>query len=96
MNSNPTCTREVIVKLENGLHIRPVSQIVKVAQKFSCELAIRKGDRTVDGKSILDLMSLAAEQGASLLLEGRGDDAAQAVEAIAALFERDFASDRPE
>ena len=95
MNPIPTCTREVVVKLENGLHLGPSSQIVQLAQKFSSELSIRKGDRTVDGKSMLDLLTLAAEHGTVLELEARGADAAAALEAISALFERNFANDQP-
>jgi phosphocarrier protein len=95
MKPDPDCTREVVVKLENGLHLRPLSQIVKLAQKFSSEVSIRKGDRTVDGKVMLDLLTLAAEQGSVLVLEARGADAAQAVEAITSLFERNFEADQP-
>ena len=84
-----------VVKLENGLHLGPSSQIVQMAQKFNSELLIRKGDRTVDGKSMLDLLTLAAEHGTVLELETRGADAAAALEAISALFERNFASDQP-
>ncbi len=95
MNPNSTCTREVVVKLENGLHLGPSSQIVQLAQKFKSEVLIRKGDRTVDGKSMLDLLTLAAEHGTVLQLEARGDDAAQALEAVASLFDRNFVSDPP-
>jgi phosphocarrier protein HPr len=95
MNQNPTCTRDVVVNLENGLHLGPSSQIVQLAQKFSCELVIRKGDRAVDGKSMLDLLTLAAEQGTALRLEASGNDADAAVAAIAALFERNFVIDPP-
>jgi phosphotransferase system HPr (HPr) family protein len=91
MNPNPT--REVVVKLENGLHLGPSSQIVQLAQKFGSELIIRKGDRTVDGKSMLDLLTLAAEHGAVLVLEARGPDAAEALEAIASLFDRNFVTE---
>ena len=95
MNQIPTCTREVIVKLNDGLHIRPSSQIVKTAQRFSSALVIRKGDRAVDGKSILDMMTLAAEQGAVLQIEAQGADADDAVAAIVALFDRNFVVDEP-
>ena len=95
MNPNSTCTRDVVVKLENGLHLQPSSQIVQLAQKFKSDLIIRKGDRIVDGKSMLDLLTLAAEQGTELRLETSGPDAAAAVEAIAALFEKNFVIDLP-
>src|SRR5262245_41605891 len=97
MNSDPipTCTREVVVRLEDGLHIRPYSQIVQWAQRFASQLVIHRGDRAVDGKSMLELLTLAAEHGTVLTLETRGTDAQQALEAIAALFERNFAGDPP-
>ena len=93
MNPNPICTRDVVVKLENGLHLRPVSQVFQLAQRFSSEFVIRKGDRAVDGKSMLDLLTLVAEKGAVLNLEARGVDAEAAVSAIADLFERNFETD---
>lgn len=93
MNSTPTCARDVVVRLENGLHLGPSSQIVQLAQKFGCEFKIRKGERVVDGKSMLDLLTLAAEHGTVLSLETSGIDAAEALEAIARLFEQNFGID---
>lgn len=90
MNTNVTCTREVVVGLENGLHLTPSSRIVKLAQTFSSQLSIRKGNRAVDAKSMLDLLTLAAEHGETLQLEACGDDAEEAVAAVALLFERNF------
>jgi phosphocarrier protein HPr len=95
MNSIPTCTRLVVVGLESGLHLTPSSQIVQTAQKFSSEFLIRKGDKVADGKSMLDLMQLAAERGETLQLEARGGDAEEAIAAILSLFERNFNLDQP-
>jgi phosphocarrier protein len=95
MNQNPTCTRDVKVNLDAGLHMRPLSEIVKTAQRFHSVLVIRRGDRAVDAKSILDLMTLAAEQGAALQVEGQGEDSDAAVAAIVALFDRNFIVDEP-
>lgn len=94
MNPIPVWKRDVVVGLVNGLHLTPSSQIVQLAQKFNCRLAIRKGERVADGKSMLDLMQLAAEHGESLQLEAEGDDAESALAAIAALFERNFDLDQ--
>jgi phosphotransferase system HPr (HPr) family protein len=91
----PTCTRAVVVKLENGLHLGPSSQIVQLAQKFTSRLVIRKGEKEVDGKSMLDLLTLAAEHGTMLELQASGADAAEALQAVAGLFERNFATDQP-
>ncbi|MGQ0637507.1 MAG: HPr family phosphocarrier protein [Planctomycetaceae bacterium] len=87
---DPEFTREVVVNLPNGLHLVPSSQIVKLAQKFTCEIRLRKGTRVVDGKSVLDLITLAAEHGEVLKLEAVGADAPEALQAIAGLFERNF------
>jgi phosphotransferase system HPr (HPr) family protein len=91
----PNCIRAVVVKLENGLHLGPSSQIVQLAQKFTSTLVIRKGDRKVDGKSMLDLLTLAAEHGTVLELETSGADAAEALQAVAGLFERNFSTEEP-
>ena len=74
-------TQKVVVNLQNGLHLVPSSQIVKLAQRFTCEVRLRKGDRVVDGKSVLDLITLAAEHGEELQVEVRGNDAAEALNA---------------
>jgi phosphocarrier protein HPr len=67
--------REVTVSGENGLHIRPIHQIVKTAQQFPCTTRIHKGSQSVDATSMLDLMTLGAEQGTALVLECSGDGA---------------------
>jgi phosphotransferase system HPr (HPr) family protein len=90
MESMPTISRDVVVRHQNGLHLGPSSRIVQTASRFKSQIEIRKGDKVVDGKSILDLLTLVAEQGAVLTLCARGDDAVSALEALALLFERDF------
>ncbi|MCE9528095.1 MAG: HPr family phosphocarrier protein [Planctomycetales bacterium] len=90
MEQHPACTREVTVNLENGLHLGPSSQIVQTAQKFGCELRIRKGERSVDGTSMLELLTLAAEHGTVLILETRGERAKEALAALVELFESNF------
>lgn len=92
MQQKTVCTRDVTVNLENGLHMRPATQIVQVAQKFGCEVLIRKGNRTADGSVILDLLTLAAEQGTVLGLETRGERAQEAIDALIELFEQNFNS----
>lgn len=90
------CTREVVVALQNGLHLTPSSQIAKTANTFGCTISIRKSDRTVDAKSIMDLLTLVAEQGTHLVIEAQGADAAQAVDALVKLFDNNFALDAPQ
>jgi phosphocarrier protein len=93
MSSTPVFTCEVTVGISDGLHLKPCSEIVKVAQKYGCELWIHKADRTVDGTSMLDLITLAAEHGAVLKLETRGERAAEALAALEQLFATNFQTD---
>lgn len=84
------CEREVRIENRNGLHARPAAEIVKAASKFRSEVTIRRDDMEVNGKSIMGVMMLAAEYGTTLWLRADGDDAEQAVEAIAALVASRF------
>ena len=84
------CEREVRIENRNGLHARPAAEIVKAASKFRAEVTIRRDDMEVNGKSIMGVMMLAAEYGTTIFLRADGDDAEQAVEAIAALVASRF------
>jgi len=84
------CEREVRIENRNGLHARPAAEIVKAASKFRSEVTIRRDDLEVNGKSIMGVMMLAAEYGTTIFLRAEGDDAEQAVEAIAALVASRF------
>jgi phosphocarrier protein len=85
-----TCEREVRIENRNGLHARPAAEIVKAASKFRSEVTIRRDDMEVNGKSIMGVMMLAAEYGTTLWLRANGEDAEQAVEALAALVASRF------
>lgn len=91
MGSTPECRRPVVVNLEEGLHLRPLTLIVHKAQAFRSDVRLHLDGRSVDAKSMFDLMSLGAVQGTSLTLEAAGEDAYDAVESLAALFDSDFA-----
>jgi phosphocarrier protein HPr len=84
------CEREVRIENRNGLHARPAAEIVKAASKFRSEVTIRRDDMEVNGKSIMGVMMLAAEYGTTLWLRADGEDAEQAVEALAALVASRF------
>jgi len=85
-----TCEREVRIENRNGLHARPAAEIVKAASKFRSEVTIRRDDMEVNGKSIMGVMMLAAEFGTTIWLRANGEDAEQAVEALAALVASRF------
>ena len=75
---------------KNGLHARPAAEIVKLAAKYRSEITISRDGTEVNGKSIMGVMMLAAECGASIVLRATGEDAEQAVDAIATLIANKF------
>lgn len=85
-----TASREVIVGLEEGLHLTPLRALTLLAEKFACDISIHKGDRKVDAKSMLDLMTLMAEHGTRLQLTAEGPDASDAIQALGELFDNNF------
>jgi len=85
MNSTPI-QRKVFVTNPNGLHMRPSAQFVQLAEQFQSNVVVRTDSREANGKSIWDLMGLAAEEGTELTLEADGPDASDALEALAALL----------
>ena len=82
--------RNVVVTNRAGLHTRPASMIVREAAKYDAEFLIQKDGYEINGKSIIGVMTLAAEQGAHLTLVLDGSDEAKAAEALAQLFEDGF------
>lgn len=83
---------EKTVKIINkaGLHTRPAATIVKMAAKYQCEFYISRDGMSINGKSIIGVMTLAAEEGAELVLTFSGDDEEQAAKEISDYFERGF------
>ncbi len=80
------------VKIINnaGLHTRPAATIVKLAAKFKSEFYIYKDGLKINGKSIIGVMTLAAEKGSELLLTFNGEDEEKASETIVDYFKRGF------
>jgi phosphocarrier protein HPr len=82
--------RQVEITNVYGLHLRPADRFVRLAHQFQSEIRIRYKGNEFNGKSILDLTTLAAECGSQLELEACGVDAAKAVEALAELVLAEF------
>ncbi len=82
--------REVVMANKLGLHLRPVRMLVDEANKFVSDVSIVMGDQRVDGKSFLDVMSLAAAMDAVLILTAKGPDAAETLDALEGLIRRKF------
>jgi phosphocarrier protein len=82
--------REVTVRNRAGVHTRPASMIVRTASKFESAVTIAKDGYEINGKSVIGVMTLAAEQGATLTLVVEGEDEEAAADALADLFEGGF------
>ncbi|MFA7237679.1 MAG: HPr family phosphocarrier protein [Phycisphaeraceae bacterium] len=87
--------RIITVKIVNrlGMHARPAMAFVDIANQFKSAVTVRKLDQAVDGKSIMQMMMLAAVQGAELQIEAIGPDNDQALQNLAALVNRGFDED---
>jgi phosphocarrier protein len=73
-----------------GLHTRPAATIVKMAAKYKCDFYIARDGMSINGKSIIGVMTIAAEEGAELVLSFNGEDEEQASKEIIDFFERGF------
>ena len=92
--NGPTLQRMVTVTDPDGLHMRPAAAFAERAREFQSRVTIRKADKVVDGKSVWDILLLAAEQGTELTVEAAGPDAAEAMPAlVGVLVNMDVASE---
>jgi len=82
--------RTVRVVNELGLHARPSAEFVKLASQFESEVSLGREEMRVNGKSIMGVMTLAAECGCELQIRAEGDDAEVAAQALADLVDRGF------
>lgn len=81
---------EVTISNELGLHARPAMTFVELANQYKSDVRIQKDDQTVDGKSIMQVMMLAATQGTKLKITAEGEDAEEAISALQQLIESNF------
>jgi len=88
-----TVTKHLTVINRLGIHARPAALFVKIAGKFSSQISVEKDGETINGKSIMGLMMLAAAQGSKLTVTADGADADAAVKALEELFRQKFNED---
>lgn len=82
--------RTVAIVNPLGLHARPAAEFVKIAATFQSEISIEKDGVAVNGKSIMGVMTLAAECGSKITIRADGADAAEALAALEALVRNGF------
>ena len=82
------CTVRILNPL--GLHARAAAKFVHAAGRFAAHIRVARGDREVNGKSIMGLLLLAAGLGSSIRISAEGPDETDALQALCALVERGF------
>ena len=82
--------KKVVVSNKVGLHVRAASLFVDTAKKFASNIRVKTDEKEADGKSILDMLTLGAAPGVSLLLIAEGEDAAQAIHSLEELVKARF------
>ncbi len=81
---------KVLIINNAGLHTRPAATIVKIASKFKCDFFLNKDGLHINGKSIIGVMTLAAEKGSEITLIFDGEDEEQAAKEVVQYFKRGF------
>jgi len=71
--------KKVIVRNKQGLHARPAAMFVQIANKFEANITVSRDEEKVNGKSIMGILMLGAEQGSEIILEAEGKDAEAAL-----------------
>lgn len=89
-DNEQTCERTVQIQNKYGLHARPAAEFVKKAHTFDANVWVRREELEVNGKSIMGMMMLAAEQGSEIVIRAAGSDAQEAVDTLSALVDTRF------
>ncbi|MGH7557302.1 MAG: HPr family phosphocarrier protein [Gemmatimonadota bacterium] len=85
--------KQIQIRNRLGLHARPAAQFVRCATRFASDVFVSRDGIEVNGKSIMGVMMLAAEQGAEIRIRAEGADAENAVSELADLIEQGFHED---
>ena len=90
MTDVPVVETSLVITNKVGLHARPASLLVQTAARFQSKIMVRFGDKTANAKSILNVMKLGVSMGDSVDVQAEGEDAEQAIAALADLVRRNF------
>lgn len=83
-------SKEVVINNQTGLHARPASLLIATANKFKAKLTLVHDNRQANLKSIIGVMAMAVGAGETVTVEGRGEDAQEAVEKIVKIINNGF------
>ncbi len=85
-----TATRNVVVRNQQGLHIRAATTIAKTVRQFTSKVELVCNDQRVEGTDVWQILSMGVNPGTQLVLEATGPDAHEALAALAQLFSEKF------
>lgn len=95
MSDSPALERNFEIVNTLGLHARAAAAFVQTAQKYKAEVMIHKDDLSVNGKSIMGILMLAAAKGTTISVSAEGPDANEAMDAIGELVRNGFWEKEP-
>jgi phosphocarrier protein len=90
MGAEDRAEKTLQIQNELGLHARAATKLVQTATKYPCDITVTKDGHEVNGKSIMGVLMLVASKGSTVTLKAKGEKAAEAVAAIAALIDDKF------
>ena len=82
--------KKIVIRNKLGLHARPAAMFVQIANKFDCDIMVKRGSREVNGKSIMGILTLAANKGSKILLRAEGPDSQAAMAELEKLLAGGF------
>lgn len=82
--------KKIVIKNRLGLHARPAALFVQIANKFDCDITVKKGKQEVNGKSIMGIMMLAAGKGDTIHIKADGNGAEKAISELDQLLMGDL------
>lgn len=82
--------KKIVIKNKLGLHARPAALFVQIANKFDCDITVKKGKQEVNGKSIMGIMMLAASKGDIIHIKADGNGAVKAISELDQLLMGDL------
>jgi len=93
VQNKKTLKKELVVQNRSGIHARVSTMIAQRCKEFVSEVFLRKGNTVADCRSVLDLLSLGASNGTTVVLEAIGEDAEEVLKMMTAMFENRFNED---
>lgn len=86
----PVVEASLVITNKSGLHARPAAIFVQTAARFQSKITVLFAGKTANAKSIMGVMKLGVSTGDTIVVQGEGDDAEQAIAALADLVQRNF------